>query len=136
MLEVKFCDNAEDEKLKYAVIAARYNEKWVFCRHKNRSTYEIPGGHRETGEEIFDTAKRELYEETGADEFDIMPVCVYKVEDYGILYYADIRNFGGMPDFEMENIYLFDDLPDNLTYPSIHTELFEKAKQFVNSKKN
>ena len=26
--------------------------KWVFCRHKERNTWEIPGGHREMGEAI------------------------------------------------------------------------------------
>ncbi len=38
----------EDSLIKYAVIAARYQDKWVFCRHKSRSSWEIPGGRRET----------------------------------------------------------------------------------------
>ena len=38
------------EKLAFSVIAARYRGKWVFCRHKKRTTWEIPGGHREAGE--------------------------------------------------------------------------------------
>lgn len=29
--------------------------KWVFCKHKERETYEVPGGHRESGETITDT---------------------------------------------------------------------------------
>lgn len=127
MLEVKFYDTVEDEKLKYAVIAARYNGKWVFCKHKERSTYEIPGGHREQGETILEAAKRELYEETGAVEFDITPVCVYKVDAYGMLYYADIYKFGELPDFEMERVYYFDDLPDKLTHPFIQPALFDKC---------
>ena len=51
-IEVKFYIPGEipDEKLKYAVIAARYGGGWIFCRHKGRSTWEIPGGHREAGE--------------------------------------------------------------------------------------
>lgn len=134
MIEVKFYDKADDEKLKYAVIAAQHNGKWVFCKHKARDTYEIPGGHREDGEEILTAAKRELYEETGAVEFGITPICVYKVEDYGMLYYADIKKFDALPDFEMERIYLFDNLPRNLTYPLIHPALFEKAKQFLKNK--
>lgn len=28
----------------------------VFCKHKERETYEIPGGHRDAGEAIEDTA--------------------------------------------------------------------------------
>ena len=65
MAEVKFYDEVDDKLLKYAVIIAKTNGKWIFCKHKERDTYEIPGGHREPGENILDAAKRELYEETG-----------------------------------------------------------------------
>ena len=76
MLEVKFYDSVADGLLKFAVIVSRYDGKWVFCKHKERDTYEAPGGHREEGEAILDTAKRELQEETGAVKFSIEPVCV------------------------------------------------------------
>lgn len=39
----------------------------------------MPGGHREAGENILETAKRELQEETGATKFEIKPICVYSV---------------------------------------------------------
>ena len=39
----------------------------------------MPGGHGEAGEDIFETAKRELQEETGAIKFEIKPICVYSV---------------------------------------------------------
>lgn len=131
MVEVKFFDSVDDEKLKYAVIAGQYNGKWVFCKHKKRNTYEIPGGHREIGETILDAAKRELYEETGAIEFNIIPICVYKIDDYGMLYYANIKKFDTLPDFEMEQIYFMDTLPSNLTYRFIHQALFEKVTKFL-----
>ena len=44
-LEVKFYDTVNDELLKFAVIISRSNGKWVFCKHKERDTYEVPGGH-------------------------------------------------------------------------------------------
>ena len=66
MLEVKFYDSVDDSLLKFAVIVSQSNGKWVFCKHKERDTYEVPGGHREAGESILETAKRELQEETGA----------------------------------------------------------------------
>ena len=105
MLEVNFYDNVIDELLKFALIISKTNGKWVFCKHKERDTYEVPGGHRELGESIIDTAKRELAEETGATEFDIKPICVYSVkgktrvneyvneETFGMLFVADIFNF-------------------------------------------
>ena len=69
MIKVNFYENINDALLKFAVIIAKADGKWVFCKHKERDTYEVPGGHRETGENILDTAKRELYEETGALEY-------------------------------------------------------------------
>lgn len=61
-MTVKFYDEAEGSLLKFAVIVSKYNGKWVFCKHKQRETLEVPGGHREIGEKIGETAKRELYE--------------------------------------------------------------------------
>ena len=60
LVEVRFYDNIEDSLLKFAVIIAKTDNKWVFCKHRDRDTYEVPGGHREAGEEILETAKREL----------------------------------------------------------------------------
>lgn len=105
MVEVKFYETVDDSLLKFAVIIAKTNGKWVFCKHRERNTFEVPGGHREDGEVILETAKRELKEETGAVEFDIKPICVYSVkgktrvnenldnESFGMLYYANITSF-------------------------------------------
>ena len=59
MTKVNFYDTIDDSLLKFAVIISRHNGKWVFCKHKKRNTWEIPGGHRETGENILETAKRD-----------------------------------------------------------------------------
>ena len=42
----------EDAAVTFTVTAARYREQWVYCRHKERSTWEMSGGHREAGETI------------------------------------------------------------------------------------
>ena len=76
MVEVKFHESVDDNLLKFAVIISRSNGKWVFCKHRERDTYEVPGGHREANETILETAKRELREETGAVDFEIKPICV------------------------------------------------------------
>ena len=132
---VKFYDEADDSLLKFAVIIARSDGKWVLCKHKERSTLEIPGGHREAGETVEQAAVRELKEETGAVEFSIRPVCVYSVlrddaeESFGGLYAAEISVFEELHS-EIEKIVLLEELPtDNWTYPDIQPKLLEEVRR-------
>lgn len=136
-MKVNFYNTVEDHLLKFAVIISRYQGKWVFCKHKDRSTYEIPGGHREPGESITETAQRELQEETGAVQYALTPVCVYSVEGknrvnqtgeetFGMLYFAEIRQFEDELHSEMAYIRLFEDLPTEWTYPLIQPLLIEE----------
>ena len=127
--EVKFYDLVDDALLKYAVIIAKYQGKWVFCRHRERDTLEAPGGHREPGETILEAARRELAEETGASEFTLTPVCAYSFRDYGMLYYAEITALERGLHHEIREIYLMDGLPDRLTYPLIQPKLMEEARR-------
>ncbi len=139
MVEVKFYDNVDDALLKFAVIIAKTNGRWVFCKHRERDTYEVPGGHREKGKDILTTARRELREETGAVEFTIKPICAYSVkgktrinvsdddESFGMLFFADIASFGEIHS-EMEKILITDDLVDNWIYPLIYPKLLEEAR--------
>lgn len=135
MLEVKFYDTVPDDKLKFAVILSKTRGKWVFCRHRERTTYEIPGGHREIGENILDTAKRELYEETGAMKYSLYPIGAYSVADtgaeesFGMFYYADIEEFEKELHSEIEEIIITEDLPGAWTYPLIQPKLMEYAKK-------
>ncbi len=139
-MHVHFYETADDTLLKFAVIVSKSNGKWVFCKHKERDTYEVPGGHRENGETILETAKRELYEETGAIAFDIKPVCVYSVlgknrvnetgeESFGKLYYAEISAFEKELHSEMEQVLLLDELPGKWTYPQIQPLLIAEVQR-------
>lgn len=133
--EFHLLDEIPDEELRFAVIAARYQGKWVLVRHKQRHTWEIPGGHREQGEAIAETAGRELREETGATAFSLRAVCEYSVTkvgakpSYGRLYTAEVELFDQLPESEIGEMALFDDLPEQLTYPLIQPHLLRRVKE-------
>lgn len=140
MLEVNFYENMDDNLLKFAVIISKTNSKWVFCKHKERNTYEIPGEHREENETIMETAQRELREETGAVNFNITPICVYSVkgktkvnknddeETFGMLFRAEIFSFEEI-DSEIEKIVITNELIENWTYPLIQPKLIKEAQK-------
>lgn len=132
-------NRVENNQLKYAVICAAYRGKWIFVRHKERLTWEVPGGHREMDEEIDSTASRELYEETGAIKFKLEQVALYSVTKnetitYGALYYADIAELGPLPESEICQVQCLKKLPEHLTYPDIQPHLFNKVKAFLNER--
>ena len=120
------------------VSSTKYNGQLVFCKHRERETYEVPGGHREAGETILETAKRELAEETGAVGYTIRPVCVYSVtgrtrvndsddeELFGMLFFAEVNSFGDIHS-EIEKIIFCYELTDNWTYPQIQPKLLKEA---------
>ena len=150
-LKVSFQEKVQDDLLRFAVIIAVYNGQFIFCRHRKRNTLEIPGGHREEGETIHETAARELYEETGAVEFWLRPISVYCVTEdadhlfadgshtddacvsaCGMLYIARVYTLEEELHSEIAEIYLRDQFPedpDALTYPLIQPLLIEEAEK-------
>lgn len=126
-------DSVEDESLKYAVIVSRFKGEWIFVKHNKRTTWEIPGGKRDLYEEITRTAERELFEETGANSFTITPVCIYSVqhdlkeESFGMLFYSEVSELSSLPNSEIGELRLFNNLPSQLTYPEIQPLLFDKV---------
>ncbi|MCH5286974.1 MAG: NUDIX domain-containing protein [Christensenellaceae bacterium] len=120
----------------YVVIFSRMNGRWLFSRHRQRQTWETQGGHIEPGETSLEAAKRELYEESGAKEFTIVPVCDYWAgndtgSSVGAVFLAEITELGDLPDSEMAEVRAFDTLPDAVTYPAITPMLFEEIKAFM-----
>ncbi|MBQ8821937.1 MAG: NUDIX domain-containing protein [Lachnospiraceae bacterium] len=143
-MEVRFYESVADELLEFAVIVARAEGKWVFCKHRERDTYEVPGGHREEGETIFEAACRELYEETGALEYDIEPVAVYSVldgpkgksETFGMLFFAEITAFEEELHSEIERIILTGEPVDTWTYPLIQPLLMKRVELWLRGSEN
>lgn len=148
MVDVKFYNSIDINKLSFAVIIARMGGKWVLCKHKERTTYELPGGHREKGETIYETARRELREETGALNFSLDRVCDYSLrgithfgekineEIFGTLYCAQIETRNDVLHSKIESVIHVDKLPDNLTYPVITAKLVERASKKIRQCEN
>lgn len=119
---------------KFVVVLSKYNGRYLFSRHKNRLTWETQGGHIEKSESSLDAAKRELYEESGAVSYSIVPVFDYFVQNdggsaSGVVFIADISELSEMPDSEMAEVGFFTSLPLELTYPDITPVLFSEARE-------
>jgi len=131
MPEIRFFDPSGQIPVPYtfAIIVSRYQDQWIWVKHKERDTWELPAGHVESGETPLQAAQRELFEETGALDFNISPVVSYEGiyngnQVYGMIFLADILKLGPLPDFEIGEVGLFDGIPDNLTYPQIQPVFF------------
>jgi len=123
----------------FTVVFARYRDKWLYCRAKNREGFEPAGGHIENGESPLECAKRELIEETGAVAFDITPAFDYQfwfapaVWNSGQIFFANISELGELPpDFEMAEVRLFDAMPDVMRFPYGLPQMYEKMQMWLN----
>lgn len=116
---------------KYVVVLSRCEGRILLSRHRARTTWETQGGHVEQGETPLQAARRELWEESGAVDYDIRPLCDYWAGDEssganGMIFAAEIRKLGPLPQSEMAEVRTFDALPENLTYPAITPVLFAR----------
>lgn len=111
------------DNIEFVTIFARYEGQWIYCWHRYRKSYERPGGHVEANENALTAAKRELYEETGITDCNIIPLWDYEYiwengegRNNGRVFYAEVLSLGLLPESEMERIELFDTVPENYTY--------------------
>lgn len=123
--------------LTYVVIGAREEDRWIFVRHEERNTWELPAGHIEPGEHPDKAAKRELFEETGTTGADLEHLHDYVVRingraDYGRLYFGNIMERGPLPDSEIGEIRVEKITPGPATYPEAHAKFIEVLGKKVN----
>lgn len=124
-METKVYDLGYFQKCKYVVIFALYKGGLLLCQKRGRDTWETPGGHIEPGETTLQAARRELWEETGAERYQIVPAFDYWAKDdvsgaAGRVFFARIESLGELPaQFEMERVEAFTSLPSALSFPGI-----------------
>ncbi len=120
-----------EEQITFAVHIAVMNARVVMVRHRSRDTWELPGGRREPGELIRDTALRELTEECGACDPRIDCLGVYSVtlgpeHSYGLLCHSRFTEMVGPdPELEIAEAHAFGLLPEAWTYPEIQGALLK-----------
>lgn len=138
MISIRLIESGSlpDPELTYVVMGSRYRDQWIFVRHRERTSWEMPAGHMEPGEKADEAAARELREECGASQFRLQAICDYSVEvnsilEYGRLYYAEIHALSGQLEFEIEEITLSEVLPKNLTYPEVQSLLFDRLVTYL-----
>lgn len=122
--------------LTYVIIGAREDSKWIFVRHKERNTWELPAGHIEMGESVLEAAKRELFEETGVVNASICAIRDYSVtidKDTlnGRIFFADIIDRQALPDSEIAEIILSRKSPESATYPYAHWKFMDVLESHI-----
>ena len=120
----------------YVVICSFYKDKLILSRQKKKKTWETQGGHIEEGETPIETARRELFEESGIRDAEIIPVCDYYGYDAtshanGMVFAAIVHEAGELPDSEMAEVRAFDRLPEELSYPLVTPLLFEESRNRI-----
>ncbi len=112
----------------FVVVVAFSDDGFVLCRHRDRSTWETPGGHIKPDESPLTAARRELFEETGIVPRALDPVADYDVDGVaGRLFIAEVGQRHPLPGFEMVQTRDVRSLPDDLTYPEITPTLVDIA---------
>lgn len=136
-MRCELCTLAEIPECTFVVALSRYQDGWLFSRHRDRDTWETQGGHIEPGETPAQAARRELYEESGAAAKALTPLCGYWAERegrprrYGMLFLAEIESLAPLPASEMAEVRRFDALPAALTYPDITPHLYAYALRWL-----
>ncbi len=139
MIQITFLDKhlENPKEYTYVILICRYQDGWLWVRHRERSTWELPAGHLDPGETAEEAAVRELFEETGTILYTMFPVISYQgfrdaVMVYGKIYFVQVMELGPLPKSEIRQVVKRKRLPSRLTYPELQPLFFKKGLSLLN----
>jgi 8-oxo-dGTP diphosphatase len=101
---------------KHVWVICRYQDQWLLTNHPKRG-WEFPGGKVEDDEEPTEAARREVWEETGAQIESLYYIGQYEVNSgtcsfYKNIYFAKVSSLFNQVDYQETNgPILLDSLP-------------------------
>lgn len=106
------------ETHKSVLVFITKNKEWLMVRNKFRS-WEFPGGHKENDESVYETAKREAFEEAGVDIKNMVYVGYYQLAGghTTLIVTAEVETYHEIPtDFETEERKFVTEFPNSLSF--------------------
>lgn len=110
--------NIVPETYKSVLVFIKENKTWLMVRNKFRG-WEFPGGHKEHGENEFETAKREAFEEAGVDIHNLQYVGYYQLDSghTTLIITAEVEKYHEIPEeFETVERKFMSEFPDALSF--------------------
>ncbi len=130
-VEVAFQQGAFSIKPEHVFVICRYDDKWLFTKHKKRGL-EFPGGKVERGESCDQAAIRETFEETGGVIKNLQCIGEYKVYHHPpfvkAIYYAEIEKLVKKEDYqETDGPILWEEDLDSIHHDSRFSFIMKDA---------
>ena len=126
------------DNINYVRVVMKHNGKFVLPFHRQSQKWDWVGGGVKKDETALEAMKRELFEETGAVDYDIFPIFDHEsFNENGThfnnarTYYAIVREFANLPDeSEMDKIGFFDKIPVDFRYGDNSEQNSEQKTEF------
>src|SRR4051812_22689635 len=124
----EFLSGSFSKQANHVFVICRYKDQWLLTKHKIRG-WEFPGGKKEQGETLEETAIREVEEETGAQIKSLQFIGEYEVTNkensfVKAIYFAEVETLMGKEDYLETNGPV-------LIEGDLLTERFEETYSFI-----
>lgn len=130
-LEIVKTDIVPDS-YKSVLVFIKEDKKWLMVRNKFRN-WEFPGGHKEQDENVFETAKREAFEEAGVEIQNLKYAGFYRLPSghTTLIVTAEVKQFHDIPEeFETVERKFVSEFPLSLSFSdAVYPWLIQNLRQ-------